>query len=1333
MELRMRALRILGFSAFAFVLFAATAFPAITGAVINVDGQPVAGARVSVFAPETTASRVARLVSKTPQPVLIASTTTNAKGAFSLETPKIPVIEVRIEADGYAPDTLRIASDEELGAVALVAAATRTGTITANGKPLAGATVAWNTFITTTDANGKYSMPDPQKWGSRMFVYHPDFAFADDAAVMPNEKKKLDRVLDAGVALTGKVVGDDGKSPLANATIYVDDYPLATSADDGTFTIAHAPKRWEKIEARTATRSGSRVKADGALVIKTAKGATITGMVRDAKSAVPIAGAQVVAMLGGMRMRGSEIASGLTDAKGNYTLPIAPGSYELIVSRPGYSSANASASVSPAQNVQKSFVVTQSGRIVGSVIDEDKRPVSGARVNAQQVTRESGFMGMGAMRGGQGNLAPYSAPDGRFVLRTEADADMQVEAAKRGYPAAKSATLRVAPGERKAGVVLTIPRGQTVTGKVVDQNGKPVAGASVAANEAASGDTGAVMRRVVMGAMRDRGDDLVQTGADGTFTIRLKEGSYDFGFKRDGFAPKTVRSQAVTSATKPIEVTLEPSVEIAGRVTRGGVGIEGVLINAIGESMSSTTSGFDGSFRLTDLAPGQLMLNATKFDEFIQLVRPVTAPATDVLLEIPPGGRISGRVTDKSTGSPVTAFQAGVSAPRGGGGMMIMMPPSMRSFSNDDGTFTLENVPTGQTQLVVSAPGYTTGRVSNLTIEEGKTLADITVTLDTGVKLSGHVTGPDGSALAGVSVRQDMVAGRTMRIGGPAAEGSATTDSNGDYTIEALEAGEKTFVFQRGGYLQTSKTVTLSGKESHLDAQLSAGTRVSGLVVTEGGAPVADVGVRASSASDSGFGGKSTRTDSSGAFTFEGMAPGHYTFTAGKTGYADGILRDFDVVTGGQPRVVLKTGGVISGHVTGLTDKELAQAVVMANNNNGGSSSTVDASGNFRIEGAPTGTVRVNARLQQGFGGSKTSQTKTVEVSAGSSAQVDLEFRSDTVIRGRVTRGGQPLPGAMISFFPRSGRAQTSARTTADGSGSYSVNSLDDAPYDVAVNDLDRNVSFQTTYEVKGSGNFDIDVKVVSLRGRVVDASTGEGIADAHIDLRPSQSQGMGMMMTRGAGTDANGGFVVDSLSTGSYTAVADKEGYGNQVLDVAVTDNGASDLQFKLTPNAGLTLRVVDARNNQLLSAYVSVVDMQGRTVYTPSFRFGGSAEEVKISLAAGTYRATVFAPGYAAQVLTISSPGKQAVGLTPGGSLVVKSKSSTRQRARLVTADGNPYPRGMDPSGLFSIDPSPGATTVTNVAPGMYRLQILDNADHVLTSVDVSVGEGTVQQVEI
>lgn len=1324
----MRALRIPALLTFVSTLVTGSAFAAVSGAVINADGQPVSGAVIAVYAPETSAARLARLVSKTPVQTPLATTKTDAKGNFSFETPKLPVVDVRIDADGFAPDGVRIDSGDDVGTVMLSAASVKSGTITANGKPVAGATVAWGQHIVTTDAAGKYSIPDPAKWANVLMVYHPDFAVFDEFVSANADRKSLDRTLDAGVTIAGTVVGDDGKTPLANATIYVDDYPLATSAADGTFTVAHAPKKWERIEARTDTRAGMRVKSAAAnIVIKTAKAATISGTVRDAKSQMPIAGANVLIGAGGMRgPRVGGTSQTLTDAKGNYSIVVLPGPHDVMVSRPGYSGAQVSANVAVGQNVVKNVLATQNGRISGSVVDEDSRPVSGARVAAQSVTREP-FGGM--MRMQQAPQMQYSGPDGRFTIRSESDTDVQIEAIKRGYPAARSTTVRVASGERKGGVVLTIPRGMAVSGRVLDQNGKPVSGVAVSASEATSGD-GMNIRRVVMGAMRDRGDDVIRTAADGTFAMRVKGGSYDFAFKREGFAPKVLRAQAVTATTQPLEVKLDPSVEVTGRVTRKGVGVEGVTVTTIGESSASTTTGYDGSFRLTDLGPGQLMLNAMKLDESIQQMRTVTAPATDIVIDLPPGGRITGRVKDKATGAPVTAFQAGTSAPRGGGGMVFMMPPAMHSYTTDDGSFVIENVPTGQTQLVVNAPGYTTGRVSNLNVEEGKTLENIEVALDTGVKLSGRVTGPDGAGLSGVSVRQDMVSGRTMRMPGMG-DASATTDANGEYTIEAVEPGEKSFVFQRGGYLQTTKSVTLEGKDARLDVQLSSGTRVTGVVVTEGGAPVADAAVRASSAADSGFGGKATRTDAQGNFTFDGMAPGHYTFSADKTGYADGILRDFDVAAGAPPRVVLKTGGVIYGHVSGLSATELTDTTVRASNVNGSAAAQVDASGNFRIEGAPSGTVRVSASSQQGFTGGRQSPVKSVQLEAGSSAQVDLEFRSDTVVRGRVTRGGQPVAGAMVSFFPRDSRAQTNARISADANGTYTVSGLDDATYAVNVFAADRNVSYSTTYDVKGSGTFDIDIKVSSVRGRVVDASTGEALADARVDFRPSDQSTV--VMSRTAGTDSGGNFIVDSMSPGSYTAVADKEGYGNQVLDVTVTDNGASDVQFKLSPNPGVTLRVVDARDGQLLNAFVRVADAQGRTVYTPSFRMGGSAEEVKLTLAPGSYRATILAPGYATQVVPITSPAKQTIGLTPGGNLVIRSKSSTQQRGRLVMADGQTYPRGMDSLGIFMVDPSPGVTTVTNVAPGVYQLQLLDANERVLNSVQVVVRDGSAQQVEL
>src|SRR5207253_11407151 len=105
-------------------------------------------------------------------------------------------------------------------------------------------------------------------------------------------------------------------------------------------------------------------------------------------------------------------------------------------------------------------------------------------------------------------------------------------------------------------------------------------------------------------------------------------------------------------------------------------------------------------------------------------------------------------------------------------------------------------------------------------------------------------------------------------------------------------------------------TESSSGKEVRGDVQLSSGLRIYGNIVTEGGAPVADALVRASSASDSMF-GREAHSDANGNFQFEGLAPGHYTFNAAKSGYASGITRDVDVSTGAPERVTMKSGGTI--------------------------------------------------------------------------------------------------------------------------------------------------------------------------------------------------------------------------------------------------------------------------------------------------------------------------------------------------------------------------------------------------------------------------------------
>jgi protocatechuate 3,4-dioxygenase beta subunit len=1321
----------------AILSLAAPSFASITGTVMDHDGRPIAGARVAIYAVETLDARRTRLLSKTPERTPISSATSDSKGSFSLTSPKEAVVDLRAEAKGFGLDQLRVERDDDAVTIMLPTAPAKQGTVTANGKPVAGATVMWlgigTESLATTDAAGHYSVADPVKWASRLVILHPDYAVVDQLYGGPR-KAELDQRLDPGVAITGKVVGADGTTPLAGATITLESLPLAKSGDDGSFSIAHAPKKWELIEARVGDRVGVRANNSKSAAIKLGPTGSLSGVVRDAKTQQPIALAEVRlsrASAGTFRfIPDTNAISAFTDAKGVYTLVgIRAGSFDIAASRPGYAPSSVATTVAASQKVQRSISAIPQARISGTIVDEDKRPVAGAIVNANAVSRDGGppnFMNFGGR-----NVSPASGPDGRFVVTTSREGDIVVEATKKGYPPAKTPPFRITAGERKGGLVLTIPRGIAVTGHVIDVNGRPVSGVTVVGNAAEQGQGAGMRRMMVNFASRNTDDDTVQTASDGTFTLHLKEGMYDLAFRREGFAPKSVRAQQVNASIRPIEVKLDAGVEISGIVTRSGNPIADVNVGVIGNDVQTFgTTTPDGRFTITDLTPGSYMLIVNKQEDFIQQMRTVSAPAKDVAIDLPPGGRVTGHVVDKNTHQPVTSFQAGVSTSRSGGGMAIMTPPMLKSFTSDDGSFALDNVPVGNTQVIANAPGYTTGRVPSVVVEEGKTTENIEVALDTGVKLSGRVTGSDGAALAGVTIRPDGN-DRIMRMA--MADTTTTTDSNGEYALDALEPGEKAFNFSRSGYLSESKTVSLSSKETRLDVQLSSGIRITGVVTTEAAAPVADASVRATSAATTGF-GRSTRTDASGGFMFEGVAPGHYNFTASKDGYADAISRDIEAVEGTPVRLALKTGGIVAGHVTGIADADLASVTINIRSSLGGATEVpVDQAGNFRAEGAPTGTLRITADLMKGFTERRSSDVKTVELAPGGSVQVDLEFNTQTIVRGHVTRNGASVAGAAVQFYPRQGStASTNSRVSTDDKGNYAASGLADGPYSVSVIEP-RLSSYSTTYDVHGSGNFDIDIKSSTLRGRVLDSGSGDPIVEATVQLRTKSTDAMASMISqRNTTTDANGVFVMESVAAGSYTATADKEGYGSGKNDVSVGDNAPPDIELRLSKNDGVLLKVVDARDGRALAAQVVLYDGAGQIAYDQPMMMGGSGPDpVRIPVPAGQYRAVVSASGYASQSTTVVSPSRPTVALTPGGTLFIHSTSSGLQRARLVSSSGMIYSRPFNRDGVFGV--SGALSQVMNVQPGAYKLEILGAGGSVTKSVEVVIVEGQVTNVDV
>src|SRR5207253_466924 len=101
---------------------------------------------------------------------------------------------------------------------------------------------------------------------------------------------------------------------------------------------------------------------------------------------------------------------------GNFSIAAAPGTYELMMTRPGFVAPPVTVSVTTGKSAQKTIYAGERARILGTVVDEDKRAVAGARLLARPASRDPmRMMGPRGFNQQQDNGAT-SGPDRRFVL-----------------------------------------------------------------------------------------------------------------------------------------------------------------------------------------------------------------------------------------------------------------------------------------------------------------------------------------------------------------------------------------------------------------------------------------------------------------------------------------------------------------------------------------------------------------------------------------------------------------------------------------------------------------------------------------------------------------------------------------------------------------------------------------------------------------------------------------------------------------------------------------------------------------------------------------------------
>lgn len=1179
------------------------AHAAVTGRVVDDEGKPVAGARIRARALETPEQLFARLLSSDPMPAFIASAESGEGGAFRIETKGNGVVDLFIDAPGRQYLAVEVADGDDAGTFVLAKRAMARGRVTAGGRGVAGAVVlAGRTYVTRTDAEGNYEVPDSAQRMNRLIVVHPDYAIVTRALrATPEAAPSYDQALDRGFVIRGRVV-DAADSPVAGAVVRASGWPLAKSGEDGSFEIAHAPGEKPILFAREGNRVGSLVTSRGKppYVIRLVPAATLQGSVRNRKNEDPIAGARV-SVSADFDAAWWPVA--VTDAKGDFSIDaIEPGVHRIMANHPlFFPQPSPEASFAEGARMNRTLYGTPLARITGRVIDEDKRPLFDVRLSMA--------------------LGPYTtttAPDGTFSLRFPSTfgptRTHSVMFSKASYAPVIYGPMSVEEGETKSGVEIRMPRGIAFEIRLIDKDGKPIPNEPVM-----------IMRRIDPSSRFSsvslpciKPEDC-RTNAEGKLTRVIAEETYDIVAGGEAALRREMSGQRLTARESPLTLELERGAFIEGRV----VWSDGTPVNVDGmirteSNRSITTHIKDGAFTLRNIPPGKVSVVAELGPPSFAAsdVVELTAPASGVTIQVPRGGRLEGTVVDRETEKPVREFAIFPLRKDARG--------SMRGFAAKrfaEGRFVLEDLAPGNYDIRVSAAGYSRMNSAAVTIEDSKT-AKLTIQIDRGGAVIGRVTA-EGRAIAEVQVRV-KVARDTGMIGPP-----GRTDANGDFKVDDLPEGSHVLDVRRDGFIPVEMPVNVSiGKETRADVDLSRGRELHGRVIDEAGVPVANAEIM-SRASTSGLPppAPGATTDVNGAFKLSSLGDKTYTISAQKPGYVEGKVTA-NPATVSMVTITLTRGGSISGRIVGLSPAEMSLVTVHAFGPTViRSQEQPDASGAFTLTGVPDGDITVHASLRD----SRRQVRARVKVTNGVAPPVDLDFSAGFTVRGRVTARGKVVEGS-ITF-----RGQPTANpdyVTGDigRDGTYEVHVAARGEYRVSVNRRsDSGMHDAGAVNVSGDMVHDIDLRGGSVSGVVKDAETRLPVANARVLLIPRGE----------AQTDGAGRFTFDLVTPGDYELRVWREGYAPEPRAFSVGAGGAPDLEVMLSRGVAVTFTVIDAATGQpVTGALVSVGTGTKYPLYFEQIRSDVNGI-TRLTLSPGTYELKVGANEYPMKTVTLMVPG--------------------------------------------------------------------------------------------
>jgi hypothetical protein len=594
--------------------------------------------------------------------------------------------------------------------------------------------------------------------------------------------------VDRGVTISGRVVHADG-TPVAGVIVEMPRSRIAprnaTTDSDGTFTIVGIAAGATNLTAFSSDRHLTSVPVPVTapaknVTITMPHGARIEGRVVDRGTKQPVTDFTVSLPSRGVRPGLGATPQQVHADDGSYAIDdVPPGTVQIAVAATGFVTAT------------RSDITAEEGKTVSGI---DLQLDRGASITGRVTS--GGAPVAGAQVAVTANRMPFfggttTDADGNYTLDGVAEGERTLQFQRTGFIVLHK-TVEVTAG-KDLRLDVELDHGAEIRGRVTDRAGHNIPGANVAI----TGD-------------RMAPSNMTQTDLDGSFVMQgLATGSYHLTARKDGYVSEDVNDVAVPQS-QPLTFALDHGATITGRVT--GLSPEDlaqvVVAASGGTSRNQTPVDSAGNFTLLGMPDGSIRVVA-----FLSAAgRNRTTPPKTIVVEngsAPPveldfsaGITISGHVTHAgvpvSMGSimfsptPQTA-QKNASVPG-----VQMGQTGASGMISPDGTYIVTLLMPGDYNVRIN--GQSLGYQTTYTAS-GSSTFDVDIR---GAMLRGHVV--DAATGAPLANAQVLVFSRAVQ-----ASGSATTDSEGHFAIDALVDAIYDVRATREPYSVATQQVTVSG------------------------------------------------------------------------------------------------------------------------------------------------------------------------------------------------------------------------------------------------------------------------------------------------------------------------------------------------------------------------------------------------------------------------------------------------------------------------------------------------------------------------------------------